>query len=129
MGNPFKVGSARTVGFRLKGKKDFDFEETLKSGGSFDEQTTTVIKSDPSRIRWLQLAIAAIFVIIIIRTGYLQVVQGEYYRDKSDRNAIRTEVEPANRGVIYDRNRVVLAQNEKANALSPSVGALGTDTV
>ena len=113
MGKLFKVGSLEDSSYRRQKKKtDFGIEETLTSGGRFDEQTTTVVKSDPSRLRWLQFAIAAIFIIIVVRTGYLQVGQGEYFREQSDRNAIRTEVIPANRGVIYDRDRQILVQNK-----------------
>jgi penicillin-binding protein 2 len=53
----------------------------------------------------------AALVLLMTRAGWMQVVQGAQYRARSDENRFRVEVLPARRGVIRDRNGVILAQN------------------
>jgi len=43
---------------------------------------------------------------------FLQVIKGEEYTVRSDRNRVYTQYIPADRGVIYDRSGVVLARNK-----------------
>ena len=45
------------------------------------------------------------------RAGWMQVVQGAEYRARSDENRYRVDILPARRGVIRDRNGVILAEN------------------
>src|ERR1700749_4862403 len=48
------------------------------------------------------------------RLFYLQVLKYEYYSELSQGNRIRTEPIPPSRGLILDRNGVVLADNQPA---------------
>src|SRR5262249_4439680 len=57
------------------------------------------------------------------RLYVLQLVQGASYRDQADNNRFRVVAIPASRGVIYDRNRVVLARNRP----SYSIGIVPAD--
>ena len=62
----------------------------------------------------LVIAVFIIFVLFAIlfgRLAYLQVTNHQYYSDLSAGNRIRIEPIPPNRGLIYDRNGVVLAEN------------------
>lgn len=52
--------------------------------------------------------------LLVARAGWMQVVQGAAYRARSDENRFRVEVLPARRGVIRDRNGVILAENVPA---------------
>lgn len=45
------------------------------------------------------------------RLVYLQVVQHEVFSTRSEKNRVRVEPLPPNRGLIYDRNGVLLAEN------------------
>ncbi|QOR39330.1 penicillin-binding protein 2 [Billgrantia diversa] len=45
------------------------------------------------------------------RLVYLQVVQHEVYSTRSEKNRVRVEPLPPTRGLIYDRNGVLLAEN------------------
>lgn len=45
------------------------------------------------------------------RLVYLQVVQHEVYTTRSEKNRVRVEPLPPTRGLIYDRNGVLLAEN------------------
>jgi len=62
----------------------------------------------------LVIAIGFIFVLFGVlfgRLAFLQISNHEYYSDLSAGNRIRIEPIPPNRGLIYDRNGVVLAEN------------------
>lgn len=57
-----------------------------------------------------RIIVVAIFVTIVLRLGYLQLVDGRY-GEMSDRNYLRNVVIHPPRGEIYDRNGELLAQN------------------
>lgn len=57
------------------------------------------------------LTVIIFFVFFFIRTASLQVVNGAYYRSVADANRTRVHVLPSHRGVIRDRNGIVLAEN------------------
>jgi len=54
------------------------------------------------------------FFIIGLRLWYLQIVKGDYFREKSESNRIRIVYVRPPRGLIYDRDGVVLAKNRPA---------------
>ncbi|PIE52130.1 penicillin-binding protein 2 [Candidatus Fermentibacteria bacterium] len=51
------------------------------------------------------------FLVLTFRLFSLQILNGEYYREMSSRNHIRSVVSQAARGVITDRNGIILADN------------------
>ena len=55
--------------------------------------------------------VSAVFVIILVRLWYLQVVSGEAFRERSENNRLRTIFVPPPRGLILDRDGIVLAKN------------------
>lgn len=59
---------------------------------------------------FLSLALTLI-VFLFIRSGYLQLIMGEYYLGIADGNRIRTDTIMAKRGIIYDRNKRQLVYN------------------
>jgi penicillin-binding protein 2 len=65
------------------------------------------------RVRAL-LAVVLVFSLtglLMGRLAYLQVVQHEVYTTRSEKNRVRVEPLPPTRGLIYDRNGVLLAEN------------------
>ena len=68
---------------------------------------------DPHRLRlYLMIAAVAIgFVILTAQLYRMQVLLGDDYRVRADNNRFRLSAIEAPRGVIYDRNRVLLARN------------------
>ncbi len=62
-------------------------------------------------------AVLALIVLIIARLVYLQIVHHEHYTTLSQNNRITLSALPPGRGLIYDRNGVVLAQNLPAYSL------------
>lgn len=63
------------------------------------------------RLVILRIGLLLVVVLLGVRLWYLQVRDGVYYRDLSENNRTRTVLlEPA-RGLVYDRNGVLLANN------------------
>ncbi|OPL18265.1 MAG: hypothetical protein AVO35_05295 [Candidatus Aegiribacteria sp. MLS_C] len=64
---------------------------------------------------WVHFVYLAVVLILFLLMGarlfYLQIVRGDYYRGLSSQNHIRVVIKPAPRGLINDRNGVVLADS------------------
>ncbi len=65
----------------------------------------------PWRILVFALLVITIFVIYLVRLFYLQVIKGPDYVTQADNNRVTTINVQAPRGIIFDRNGTVLAQN------------------
>ncbi len=63
------------------------------------------------RLRAGLLIVLLCFGLLIGRSAYLQVMNGNYYRTMADANSTRINILPAHRGVIKDRNGQELAKN------------------
>ncbi len=61
--------------------------------------------------------VLAAFGLLLLRFTYLQLVQHDYYRTKAEDNRISVVPLVPNRGLILDRNGVVLARNESQYTL------------
>ena len=64
-----------------------------------------------NRLEVLAIIIVLVFVSLVSRLGYLQVVQGKYYSQKADGNRIRLIPTMAPRGIFFDRNGIPLVSN------------------
>ncbi|MBK8062820.1 MAG: penicillin-binding protein 2 [Betaproteobacteria bacterium] len=62
-------------------------------------------------------AVLIAFAILFVRFAWLQVLQHDYYRTKAEDNRISVVPIAPNRGLILDRNGVVLARNYSAYTL------------
>ncbi len=69
-------------------------------------------------------AIIFVCIVMIARLWQLQMVEGETYRIRADRNRFRQVDIPAPRGVIYDRNGEILARNRPSFSVSVVPGDL-----
>ncbi len=74
------------------------------------------------RMRFLAVCLLVWAGVIVITLWYMQLVKGEEYIERAARNRIRLIRIPAPRGLILDRNGVVLADNR------PSFDLLATPT-
>ena len=63
-------------------------------------------KSEPkdysASFHWFIVFISASFVLLLMRFWYLQVVEGEHYKQLAFNNFIKRRVVPAERGQIFD---------------------------
>ena len=61
--------------------------------------------------KYTYLFVILAFSIILIKLWYLQILQGDKFRELSENNRIRILRIRAARGIIYDRNRNILVKN------------------
>jgi len=61
--------------------------------------------------RFLLFFVLTAMVILSLRLLHLQVIRGGYHKSLSEQNSIRLQVVKAPRGLIYDRNGIVIARN------------------
>lgn len=74
----------------------------------FKESNTQFIR----RIIFLGIIQMLLIILLMGRMGYLQIFEGSHYRLLAEGNRIATRPIVPLRGQIYDRNDVLLAQNE-----------------
>lgn len=66
--------------------------------------------------RYGRMIYAAILLLCVLgaRLFWMQVVEGSYYKEEADGNRIRHLPQQAARGVMYDRNGVIMAGSRPA---------------
>jgi len=76
------------------------------------------LKNPEQELRVFRMRSLLAVLVVLILTGllggrlfYLQVVQHEVYSTRSEKNRVRVEPLPPTRGLIYDRNGKLLAEN------------------
>jgi len=84
-----------------------------------------------NRLEVLAIIIILVFISLVSRLGYLQVVQGKYYGQKADNNRIRLIPTMAPRGIFYDRNGIALVSNLPGFTVSlmPVTGAIPQEII
>lgn len=65
-------------------------------------------KNNDGRFRYLYWILIGIFVVLICRLVYLQLVAGNYYHSLAEGNRLRAIPIAAMRGIMYDRNGQIL---------------------
>jgi penicillin-binding protein 2 len=60
---------------------------------------------------WLWVIMSVVFIVLIYRFYQLQILKGDFYTDKSEKNFVQHRRMPAIRGIVFDRNRVPLVEN------------------
>ena len=63
------------------------------------------------RLKFFYFFLVLVFLIVLARLWWLQIINGDYFFDLSENNRIKLQEITAPRGIIYDRNRVILAKN------------------
>ena len=74
----------------------------------FDQEVTQRLSS---RLKILNYLLLLVFLVVAFRLWYLQILKGDYFFDLSENNRIKIQEIPAPRGIIYDRNGKVVADN------------------
>lgn len=57
------------------------------------------------------VVMVVLMIVLVLRLGYLQLFKHDYFTLRSNDNRMRVEIVPPVRGLIYDRNGVLLADN------------------
>lgn len=88
-----------------------------------DEQ----IREYQFRFRYLYIALFICFGILITRLWYLQIINGDKFRQYSENNRIKPLKIPSPRGMIFDRNKRLLVDNRPAFDLEVTTQYLYAD--
>lgn len=98
----FKIGKAFTeqLGY---------FDKTKSQRFSFSEDN--FVSEDSVKLGIYYIIIFLLPFILLVRLFSLQILSGSYYKKISNENRIMEKSIPAPRGVILDRNGIVLARN------------------
>ncbi len=77
--------------------------------------------------RYARMIYVAMILLLILGTRlfFMQVIQGNYYKEEADGNRIRHLPMLANRGVMYDRNGVIMAGSRSAYSVIMPVDRKG----
>ena len=81
-------------------------------------ESSTVPEDVKQRLNWLLIFIVICFLILIISLWYLQMIKGEEFKERAVENCIRSLVEDAPRGRIYDRQEELLVTNRPVVVVS-----------
>ena len=63
------------------------------------------------RLVWATGAVVIAFLVLVARLYQLQILRGDEYKEKADDNFVKELRQPADRGLIMDRNRRVLVDS------------------
>lgn len=77
----------------------------------------------------LLLVNGALILILVLRLYYIQVSQYDYHAQLSDQNRLRLEIDDAPRGIIFDRNGKILAQNRPSYQIAVIPKKMGNPEV
>lgn len=81
-------------------------------------ESSTVPEDVKQRLNWLLIFMVICFSILVISLWYLQMIKGEEFRERAIENCIRSLVEDAPRGRIYDRQEKLLVTNRPVVVVS-----------
>ncbi len=80
-------------------------------------QSQPTVKSFQDRLTVAMIFVLICFSILLIRFVWLQVITHQRHSLAAENNRIALIPVPANRGLIYDRNGIVIARNYSAYTL------------
>lgn len=123
---PDQIGKIKfqTGHFRGKKAEKFEFTDTIFGRDEGEDYSTSLIS--PWRKMLILLLPLIAFSILSVRLIHLQITEGRYNLSLADSNRIQVKVIHAPRGVIYDRNGKILAQNEPGFRLLESSSSAKT---
>lgn len=71
-----------------------------------------------SRLKTALVLVLILFCALASRFYYLQIFRNDYFSGRSDLNRLHTQYVPPSRGLIFDRNAVLLADNKPSFSLT-----------
>ncbi len=77
------------------------------------------------RLIMTSVCVIFVFALLFLRLVYLQVIKGEEFRLKSEKNAVRLKSIKSSRGLIFDRNKRLIVDNRPSFNLKVMVEDAG----
>lgn len=84
----------------------------------WEGEKTVLLKELEKRLKVYGIIIIVIFFVLVFRLGYLQIIRGAEYRDLAEGNRMRIIPQAAPRGLVSDRNGILLIGNRPAFSVS-----------
>ena len=81
-------------------------------------ESSTIPEDVKQRLNWLLIFVVICFSILVVSLWYLQMIKGEEFKERAVENCIRSLVEDAPRGRIYDCQENLLVTNRPAVVVS-----------
>ncbi len=108
LGFPDEISKGGTIFGHFKKGREYDWKDMFLPG----YQSEQIQEKDNLRILFFGILTVCLFFILFLRLFHLQIVKGEENRIRAEGNRIKVKVIHAPRGVIFDRNGKLLAQNQ-----------------
>ncbi|PJE74716.1 penicillin-binding protein 2 [Candidatus Uhrbacteria bacterium CG10_big_fil_rev_8_21_14_0_10_41_26] len=129
--NPFPYFNGEELDLNKHRADDPFFEEAFATHPqSALEPNRSFVGSVIKRQRFTFIFSIAISIlsILFLKAGFLQIVHGTEYRTQAEENRIFHKILPAERGIVYDRNGIVLAENIPTFQIVTSKNQLPADS-
>lgn len=108
--DPFVIQEGRLKYGNFQGKFRRDWvEEAFTPAGRGEETVATAL--DNAFLRFFRWGLGFLFVVLVIRLGWLQIIKGDYYAAVANGNRLRLERLESGRGIISDRTGLPLVHN------------------
>jgi penicillin-binding protein 2 len=85
---------------------------------AFNPLDALSLNGERIRFQVVVYLVVTVFVVLLLRLWFLQLIRGETYRNLSENNRIRLEDVASTRGIIYDRHGRILVDNRPAFKLA-----------
>ncbi len=89
-----------------------EFEESITFGVEKNGKTVRNEEKINQRTRIASLVIGVLVLTLILQSFRLQVIERNKFAALAENNRLKETIIPADRGVIYDRNNIVLVKNK-----------------
>lgn len=126
--DPFVIKEGDIDKSELRNKRSTEWVEStigLPDEESRSEFIGTFLEA--SKFRLFLAIIIFLSAVLFARVFYLQLIQGDYYKNIAEGNRIRIKVVKAPRGIIYDQKGKILAENLPSFTLSVVAADLPKD--
>ena len=100
----------------MAGSRPAGLVMSIKNISNFSFRLSSILQAPGidryrQRILFVMLAVSGVFMILLGRLFYLQIIQGENLRRQSEINSIRLQYIAPTRGLIFDRNGQLLVDD------------------
>lgn len=112
--SPFGTILNEDLGALSDSSSDLAMEEVVSRRGRVDSEPVRAFVGNVIPIKRYRLGIIltlGLLSFFLARSGYFQIIEGSRYRVIAEANRGRTHILPAKRGLITDRDGVILAKN------------------
>ncbi|MBU3965437.1 penicillin-binding protein 2 [Patescibacteria group bacterium] len=108
----FKIQKISKYWVGRKAGNEMEFEESAPFWGKENKESVRNEEKINQRASIAALVIAALILILILQSFKLQIIDGDKFAALAENNRVKETIIDADRGVIYDRNGIVLVKNK-----------------